>query len=218
MRIKAPSPAMAIALIALFVALGGTAAAAIVTYARNAGAVNGKKAVSAGVLNATAAGKLVATARSGASRGKIPSRYLVVPPAVRGAGLARAFGRGVEVFDNGQSAPFGLAYLPGIGTLRATCIDQNGTAGKEDPGLVLGLVNGSGAPVNLARRIGTAVDSTLVPAGAVYSVTAGGSTQFEFSLYQNGTGASVTGGTREVGRNTASAACIVFGQSVRVAG
>jgi hypothetical protein len=74
---------MVVALVALVVASSGTAVAAV-TYARNAGAVDGKSAVASGASRADAAGRLVATQRTGADRGRIDSRYLDL------AGLAAA--------------------------------------------------------------------------------------------------------------------------------
>src|SRR5690349_19038752 len=126
-RIRRPSPAMIVALIALVFAMTGSAAA-VVNFARNAGAVDGKSAVSAGVKNARAAGKLVATRRNGALAGTIPSQYL--DPA---AGRTLPFGSSTDVIDNGAAVPATIASIPGFGNLQATCGDQNNTAGKEDP-------------------------------------------------------------------------------------
>src|SRR3712207_4708016 len=75
MRLRMPSPAMVVALIALVVASSGTAFA-VVNYARNAGAVDGRSAVSAGSSLGHAAGNVVATARTGRDKGRIPNRYL----------------------------------------------------------------------------------------------------------------------------------------------
>jgi hypothetical protein len=61
---KRPSPSLVISLIALVMATTGTAIAAV-DFARNAGAVDGKSAVSAGSSLSNARGKLVATARGG---------------------------------------------------------------------------------------------------------------------------------------------------------
>ena len=67
MRPRRPSPAMVVAVIALVVALSGTAIAAV-DYARNAGAVDGKSAVGAQASLGRAAGKLVATAADGPAK------------------------------------------------------------------------------------------------------------------------------------------------------
>ena len=54
MRFTKPSPSMVVASIALFVSLGGTSVAAV-SYARNAGKVDGKDAVKASSSTSKAA-------------------------------------------------------------------------------------------------------------------------------------------------------------------
>ena len=71
MKLRLPSPAMVVAVIALIVALSGTAIAAV-DFAHNAGAVDGKSAVFSGASLSQAAGKLVATNRSGPDKGRLP--------------------------------------------------------------------------------------------------------------------------------------------------
>src|SRR3954451_9350095 len=114
---------MIVACIALFVALGGTSVAAI-TYARNAGAVDHKSAVSSKASLKHAAGKLVATAKSSPDRGKIPSRFLSRP------GRPTSFGSYVPVTDNATGSPVAIASIAGIGDLSATCAYQS-----EKPGV-----------------------------------------------------------------------------------
>ena len=97
MKPKLPSPAMVVAMVALAVALSGTAVAAV-NFASNAGAVDGKSAVASGAKLSSAAGKLVATQRSGAGKGRIASQYLDLPQVVRGS--SSNFGRAVGVVDN----------------------------------------------------------------------------------------------------------------------
>jgi len=75
MKFSRPSPSMVVASVALFVSLGGTSVAAI-NYATNAGAVDGKSAVFAGSSLNQAAGKLVATNRSGADKGRVPGKFV----------------------------------------------------------------------------------------------------------------------------------------------
>ena len=84
MKLKLPSPAMVVALVALTVAMTGTAFAAV-NYATNAGAVDGKSAVADGASSSAAAGRLVATQRKGAAKGRISKRYLDVGDLARGA-------------------------------------------------------------------------------------------------------------------------------------
>ena len=75
MKFSRPSPSMVVASVALFVSLGGTSVAAI-NYASNAGAVDGKSAVFAGASLNQAAGKLVATNRSGTDKGRLPGKFV----------------------------------------------------------------------------------------------------------------------------------------------
>src|SRR3712207_6592272 len=140
---------MIVASIALFVSLGGTSVAAI-NYARNAGAVDGRSAVRAKASLKTAAGKLVATKRSGENRGKIPTRFLELPRRTR------SFYGYVAVTDNAASAPTTLATVAGVGTLTASCADQNNRPGVEDPVLRLSFTNTTGAGINFMRQIGRA--------------------------------------------------------------
>src|SRR3954452_11773043 len=79
MKISRPSPAMVVAGIALFVSLGGTSIAAV-SYVSNAGAVDGKSAVFSGATLSQAAGKLVATNRSGADKGRLPGKFVADVP------------------------------------------------------------------------------------------------------------------------------------------
>ena len=79
MKISRPSPAMVVASIALFVSLGGTSIAAV-SYVSSAGAVDGKSAVFAGASLSQAAGKLVATNRSGADKGRLPGKFVADVP------------------------------------------------------------------------------------------------------------------------------------------
>src|SRR6476646_2535110 len=74
-KLRLPSPAMVVAVIALVVALSGTAIAAV-NFAQNAGAVDGKSAVGAKASLHSAAGKLVATSTGGNGKGQIPARFL----------------------------------------------------------------------------------------------------------------------------------------------
>src|SRR5215207_6743541 len=98
MRFTKPSPSMVVASIALFVALGGTSIAAV-SYARNAGKVDGKDARKASASRARAAGNLVATTRKGPHAGQIPGKFLADVPR------SDPFGRYLEVTDNATGAP-----------------------------------------------------------------------------------------------------------------
>jgi len=76
--LKMPSPAMAVALIALFVGLSGSAAAVTVAYAMNSDKVDGKHAVGYGASLSARKGKLVATS---STNGRLPTNI------VRNAGV-----------------------------------------------------------------------------------------------------------------------------------
>ena len=76
MKLKRPSPAMVVAVVALVMSMTGGAIAAV-NFANNAGAVDGKSAVKATKAGkAEAAGKLVATYQSGDNRGQLPLRIV----------------------------------------------------------------------------------------------------------------------------------------------
>lgn len=82
-RSRKITPATAIALVALFVSLGGGAYA--VEQGLNADKVDGKSAVGAGATAKRAAGNLVATAKRGKVRGKFRQRFI---PKVKAAKVA----------------------------------------------------------------------------------------------------------------------------------
>jgi hypothetical protein len=207
-----PSPAMAVGLVALVFAMTGSAAA-VVSFARNAGAVDGKSAVSAGVKNAIAAGKLVATRRTGAQAGTIPIQYL--DPAT---GHSQQFGQSTEVIDNGGTVPFTIASIPGFGTLQATCGDQNSAIGKEDPTTTISFVNTSGAAVNFARTVGgggsTQVAGLVPNQAAQFAVN--GSNTYVINLNKPGTTVLVNGVVRQDGAGTAAASCVNYGEGTQV--
>lgn len=214
MRRTAPSPALVIACIALFVALGGTAFAAV-NYARNAGAVDGKSAVASGATLSQAAGRLVATQRSGEAKGRIAAKYLDLRSVTRSG--SATFGRAFDVADNATSAPVGIGSIPGIGSLTASCLDQNATAGREDPATTVVFSNTSGAAVNLARTVGR--DAPLVTAqlpNTVSQFTIGGSNTFTLHIERGGVNYYASGVVRQDGRNTASASCLIYGFALSV--
>ncbi len=147
MKISRPSPSMVIAGIALFVSLGGTSVAAV-SYATRAGSVDGKSAVYSGASLSQSAGKLVATERRGADKGRLPGRFVSDVPKTA------VFSNVFEVADNAPGAPQTAAVISGLGTLTATCNDQANAAGVEDPISTVSFLNQSGEPVNVARRVG----------------------------------------------------------------
>src|SRR5690242_20002874 len=205
MKISRPSPSMVVAGLALFISLSGTSIAAV-SYVSNAGAVDGKSAVSAGSTLSHAAGKLVATNRSGTDKGRIPGKFV--------ADVARtsSFSRGYEVADNAPGAPQTVTVIKGLGTLTATCNDQNATPGNEDPISIISFYNQAGQNVNIARRVGNGDGAvTLALNQTSTSVAIGGSNTFLFHIEKGGQNAIIEGGVRQEGRGTPAGTCAVFG-------
>jgi len=210
MKISRPSPALVVAGIALFVSLGGTSMAAM-SYADRAGSVDGKSAVYAGSSLSQAAGKLVATNRSGADKGRLPGKFVADVPKTN------VFSNVFQVADNAPGAPQTLATLSGLGSLTATCNDQAGAAGNEDPISVVTFINSSGEIVNVARRVGNTDGALSVAANqTATSISIGGSNTFTFHIERRSQNAIVTGGVRQDGRGTAAATCVVFGVVTQV--
>jgi hypothetical protein len=213
-RFKRPSPATIISLVALVMATTGTAVAAV-SFATNAGAVDRLSAVSAGASNSAAAGKLVATNRLGASKGHFSAKFL--PSFVSGHGGVSTFGISSEVQDNAAGVPVTLTNVPGVGTVTATCSDQAGGAGKEDPSTTIAYTNSSGSPVSFARQVGNGNAQVVVASnGTVTSFTINGSNIFTINLQKLATNLTVHGVVRQDGAGTATGACTFYGQSVRV--
>jgi hypothetical protein len=210
MKISRPSPSMAVAGIALFVSLGGTSMAAV-NYARNAGAVDGKSAVSAGGTTDHAAGRLVATSAAGPDKGRIPARFLAGVPHTQ------TFGRAFDVADNAPGAPQTIGDGGSIGTLTATCNDQSPAAGVEDPITVLNFINTSGETINVARRVGSGDDAVApLPNQTVAPLTIAGSNTFFFHIERRGVNLLVNGVVRQDGRGGPAASCLVYGTVMEV--
>jgi hypothetical protein len=205
MKISRPSPAMVVAGIALFVSLGGTSIAAV-NYASRAGEVDGKSAVYSGATLSQAAGKLVATARSGEHKGRLPGKF------VADVGKTQVFSNVFDVADNAPGAPQTLAAISGMGTLTATCNDQQGTAGVEDPVTRITFLNQSGEDANVARRVGNGDGAMAVAANqTASSLDIAGSNTFMFHIERHAQNAIVTGGVRQAGNRTPVANCVVYG-------
>jgi len=205
MKVTRPSPAMVVAGIALFVSLGGTSIAAV-SYVSNAGAVDGKSAVFSGASLSQAAGKLVATNRSGPDKGRLPGKFVADVPK------SSVFSNIFEVADNAPGAPQTVSTLSGLGTLTATCNDQNKTAGNEDPISTISFNNASGEIVNVARRVGNGDGALTVAANQTStSVAIGGANTFMFPIESRSQNAIIQGGVRQDGRGTPAATCVVFG-------
>jgi hypothetical protein len=208
MRFGRPSPAMVVALIALVFAMTGSAAA-VVSFARNAGAVDGKSATTSSASPGFAAGKLIAVRKSGALRGTLPSKFLDPNTVPR----EFVFGRNAEVIDNGAETPFTIATIPGFGSVTATCSDDNKTAGKEDPRTTIAFGNQSGQTIEFARETGTgSVAAANLANNQASSFAITSSNTFTINVQKLGTNLIVMGVVRQNGQGTASASCINYGR------
>ena len=172
---------MVVSMIALVFAMTGSAAA-VVSFARNAGAVDHLSAVTAGSSNSRAAGKLVAMARKGAVRGKLPAKFM--DPAVP---IGITFGQASEVIDNANEAPFTLVDIPGLGRLTATCSDSDKRAGFEDPSTTVTWSNGAPGPINYARTVsGNAAQVQPLVVNQAAAFTIKGSNTYEIQIHVGG--------------------------------
>ena len=212
MRFTKPSPSMVVASIALFISLGGTSVAAV-SYARNAGKVDGYDAVKASSSTSKAAGNLVAANKSGPDKGKIPAKHLA------GVGVTQTFGRSFDVADNAPGAPVQIGDGGSLGQLTATCNDQAPRAGVEDPTTELNFVNTSGDFINVARRAGIRDDAAYnaIPSGTVAQLVINGSNTFLFHIEYRGRNLLVNGVVRQDGRGTPTARCLVWGTVQEIA-
>lgn len=204
MGFRKPSPAMVVAIVALVTGSTGSAIAAV-NYAKKAGAVDGKSAVKASASNDRAAGKLVATRRTGVSKGLIPNKFLGKVPEVT------TFGRYAEVIDNAVGGDVTL-NASRLGTLSAACNDQANAAGTEDPTSTISFTNTTPVAVHLARSVGSQQPVVIsVPAGARESFTINGSNMFRIHAEFGGTNVIYEGQARQDGRGTPGGSCLVAG-------
>src|SRR2546423_12693479 len=210
MRTRTPSPSMAVAVAAVVLAGRGSAVAAV-DFARNAGAVDGRSAVSASKKVINAHGKLVATARSGPHPGKFPNKFLADTAKTTQFALAP------PVNDNAGGAPVGLGSSP-IGNLTAACNDQAAKAGVENPSTTLTLSNPSPAVVNFSRDTGSGdpTVSSLAP-GTVHTLGISGNNTFRIRAQQNATQGGFDGFVRQDGAGTAAATGGVAGTTEPIA-
>ncbi len=211
LRHHRPTPAFVISCIALFVALGGTSVAAI-SYASNAGKVDGKSAYAAGTGLDKVGGNLIATAKSGAAKGKILGRYTT------GVAQARTFTVVTPVTDNATTAPVSIGGDDKVGNLAASCVDSAPQAGREDPQVVLTLTTGATA-VNYGRQVGGQRGAAVVSApGAVQSTTIEGNNTFSVQVQVAGFAIDYLGSVRQDNVGTADATCVVTGTLTRSQG
>ena len=217
MRRRTPSPAMVVAIVALVVALSGTAVAAV-DFARNAGAVDGKSAVSARSSLQRAAGKLVATAGGGPSRGRIPGRF--VAGVMRGG--ATSLTRYLRAVDNADGPIVPLAIIPGIGRLDAQCRDQDPTVGMKSTQTLVSFTASDPGGVNVSRLLGSDIGSSRE--GVVFTalkdqpvpILQFADSLFQLTLQARDRTVFISGAARPDLNRTAAAACLIFGVGFRV--
>ena len=217
MRSRMPSPAMVVALVALTVALGGTAVAAV-DFARDAGAVDGKSAVSSSASLAAAKGKLVATAADGPARGRLPGRF--VSDVMRGA--STSISRYLRVVENEPGPVVPLADIPGIGRFEAQCRDQDPAPDAKSTQTIITFTAADPKGVNVSRISGRDIDNsrdgvvfTALPTQAV-PVISFADTMFQLILQAGARTVFVSGSARSDGNHTARAACLIWGIALRV--
>ena len=204
MRIRRPSPSMAVAIVAVVLAGTGSAVAAV-NFAKNAGAVNHLSAVKASSKVKNAAGKLVATSPGGARPGKFPNKFLADVPKVSN------FAIGLAVNDNTGGAPVDLGSSA-IGRLTAACNDESTKPGIENPVTTLTLSNPIPKTVNFSRDTGSgnATVGTLAPA-TVHTLDIKGNNTFRLRVQSGLTQVIFDGFVRQEGNGTASGACLIAG-------
>jgi hypothetical protein len=201
MKLSKPSPAMVVSIIAMVFAMTGAGVAAI-----NATSVDGLSAVKSG--SSKASGRLVATASKGNEKGTILSRYL---------NPGTTFGKAFDVPDNQRLAPVAIGGIEGLGSLTASCFDQNQVAGNEDPATSVVFANTSGAVVNIARTVGNGVAAIgTVANGAQSEFTITGSNTFELHIQKTNVNYLAQGVIRQDGRGTATGSCVIYGFAVTV--
>jgi hypothetical protein len=208
---------MVVAVIALVIALSGTAVAAV-DYARNAGAVDGRSAVTSNATLGAAKGKLVATANTGGSRGRIPGRF--VSDVMRGG--ATSISKYLRAVDNQPGPVVAIATIPGIGKFEAQCRDQDPAPNIESTQTIVTFTASEPGGVNVSRLTGRDIDSsrdgvvfTALPTQAVPVISIA-DTMFQLILQSGPKTVFVSGSARSDANHTAGAACLIWGVGLRV--
>jgi hypothetical protein len=224
MKVRRPSPAMTVALIALVMSMTGGAIAAV-NFAENAGHVDGFNAVKAKKAGkAKAAGKLVATYKDGDNRGKLPLRIIAgaasensVESLADRAAVGRNGARLIAVTDNQTTAADTMVDLD-LGALQVSCTDQQANAGTENASTEVSITNSSGAPMNLSRSVGNGPPTiATIDNGIVHSFSVPQENTFSVQLQGTGNKTVVVDGTaRQIGQGTADSSCAVFATAVIV--
>jgi hypothetical protein len=217
MRRRMPSPAMVVALIALVVALSGTAVAAV-DFARNAGAVDGHSAVSASASLKRSAGKLIAAATAGPGKGRIPGRF--VDDVMRGG--STSLSKYIRAVDNQDGPVVPLAIIPGIGRLDAQCRDQDPTPDIKSTQTLVTFTASDERGVNVSRLLGSDIGSSregvvfTAPKDQPVPIMQFADSLFQVTLQARARTVFLTGAARPDLNRTAAAACLIFGVGFRV--
>ena len=208
MRIRRPSPAMVVAIAALVMSTAGTSIAAV-SFATNAGKVDGLDAVRAGSPD-RAAGKLIATARSGIRKGTIPNYHL------SGVPHSDTFGELFQVPDNQTGGQVTLDESL-LGRLSAQCSDENSNAGNENPTGTITFTATAVPSVNFARHVGNgSAASGNLQTNAATSFAIGGANTFRVHTELFGVNVVYEGFVRQVNQGTAEAQCLIVGTVQRM--
>ena len=203
MRIRRPSPSLVVSIIALVMATAGTSIAAV-SYASNAGAVDGLSAVRAGNPE-KAAGRLIAAARTGIRAGTIPNYH------VSGVPHSDSFAQFLSVPDNQTGGSVTLDETE-LGRLTVACSDENSTGGRENPTSQLAFTTTSASGVNFARHVGYgAATIGLLEANAAHGIAVPGQNTFRLHLERGGVNVVYEGYARQLNQGTADAQCLVVG-------
>jgi hypothetical protein len=208
---------MVVALVALVVALSGTAIAAV-DYAHNAGAVDGRSAVGAKASLRQAAGKLVATATGGEGKGRIPARF--VDGVMRGGTMSLS--KYLRTVDNRPGRPTPLLIVPGIGRFNAQCDDVDPTPGTQTTRTSITFTASVAQGVNVSRLLGRDIgagqrpDVFSAPRDQSIPIIAGADGLFQVVMEAKGRSVLVTGAARTDNAPGPKAACLLWGTAFRV--
>jgi len=208
---------MVVAVIALIVALSGTAIAAV-DFAQNAGAVDGRSAVGANASLRDAAGKLVATASGGEGKGQIPARF--VDGVMRGGTMSLS--KYLHTVDNQAGRPTPLLIVPGIGRFDARCDDADPTAGTQSTRTSITFTGSADAGVNVSRLLGRDIgsgqrpDVFSSPKGQPVTLLGSADGLFELVMEAEGRSVLVAGAARTDNGPGPKAACLIWGTAFRV--
>jgi hypothetical protein len=208
---------MVVAVVALVVALSGTAIAAV-DFAQNAGAVDGKSAVGATASLREAAGRLVATQTGGEGEGRIPARFL--DGVMRGGTMTLS--KYLHTVDNQAGRPTPLLIVPGIGRFDAQCDDVDPTAGTQTTRTSINFTAAVKDGVNVSRLLGRDIGAGERPAvfnaprGRQVSILASADGLFQVIMAAGRRSVLVTGAARTDHGPGPKAACRIWGAAFRV--